>query len=270
MPEHAARSLPAGEGLIARFDSFHGRPYARVGDGPQHIVIVSGGDAFVRRFDVKNADRNARRIARIFPAASLFILGYDPTASCDAEELVASTAEFLRETGPAVLVGISFGGFIALRVAAKHPELVRALILVSSAPRFSTSGRARIAQQIADLERGDYEGMARPFIALFRRRRLNLAVRFALWLRRRSMAARLNDPQYVIAMLKTALQCSDAPMSPAAQTPTLVVIGERDQFFDAASVAGAVTFPRETHMLAIEQPEAVKRTIAAFLNRLQS
>jgi pimeloyl-ACP methyl ester carboxylesterase len=235
-------------------------------------VIVSGGDAFVRRFDEVNATRNAARIARIFPAASLHILGYDATASPSADDLVASTTDFLRhETGPALLVGISFGGFIAMRVAEAHPELVRGLILVSSTGRFSTSGRARIAQQIADLERGDFEGMARPFLALFRRRRLNLMVRFALWLRRRSMSMRLNDPAYVIGMLKTALACSDAATTSKIDAPALIVIGERDQFFDVTATGDAevIVFPRETHMLAIEQPDAVKRTIAAFLDRLK-
>jgi pimeloyl-ACP methyl ester carboxylesterase len=43
-----------------------------------------------------------------------------------AEELLG------RDTGPVVVVGYSFGGGIALRLALDHPELVAGLVLVSS------------------------------------------------------------------------------------------------------------------------------------------
>lgn len=42
-----------------------------------------------------------------------------------ADEVIAA----LEETGPAVLLGHSFGGRVAVRVAAKRPELVRGLVL---------------------------------------------------------------------------------------------------------------------------------------------
>ncbi|MFL6246533.1 MAG: alpha/beta fold hydrolase [Thermoanaerobaculia bacterium] len=253
--------------------TFGGVPYVTVGHGSIPVVVISGGDAFVRRFDTESAMRNAERIVRLFPpTCTLYILGYDASSQLPIEELIETTAGFVRaQSGRAVLAGISFGGFLAMRLAATHPELVHGLILISTAQRFSPEGRARIAQQIADIQRGNLAAMARPFIALFRRRRLNLAVRFALWLRRRSFDLRMNDPRFVTHMLEIALACSDAPPTDTIRTPALILLGERDQFFDIASAmphAELVTFPRETHMLAVEHAGGVRRAIETFLRRV--
>lgn len=43
-----------------------------------------------------------------------------------AEELLS------RKTGPAIIVGYSFGGGVALRLALEHPELVSGLLLIAS------------------------------------------------------------------------------------------------------------------------------------------
>ena len=238
-------------------------PYVRIGEGATRVVVVSGGDAFVRRFDEASAMRSAQRIARLFPACTLYVLGYDAIMRPSVEQLTESIADFIRsETGRAIVAGISFGGFLATRVAAAHPELVDALILISSTPRFSEEGAQRITQQIDALTRGDLSSMARPFVTLFRRTRLNLVARLALWLRRRSIAARMNEPSFIVHMLKLALNCSGALPLDAVQVPALVVIGERDQFFE---VATPDAIRGETHMLAVERPGVVRRAIDAFL-----
>jgi len=256
---------------------FGSRPYVQVGDGPTRVVVIAGGDEFMRRFDRRSVERNARRIARVFPEISLSVLGYDASAGTSIEELTATSAELIRAVaGQAVVAGISFGGFIATRVASIHPELVRGLILISSTPKFSREGSSRVAQQIADLERGDILGMARPFVTMFRRRWLNLIGRVTLRWRRRSMEERMNDLQYVVRMLETALACSEK-RSPQVAVPTLCVIGERDQFFDITAAralvasnprARLVIVPRETHTMAIESPRPVRRAIDAFLHDL--
>lgn len=55
-------------------------------------------------------------------------------ADCSVEGVVALTANFLRERldGPSVLVGSSFGGHVAARLAIEAPELVSGLVLAGS------------------------------------------------------------------------------------------------------------------------------------------
>lgn len=52
------------------------------------------------------------------------------------DDLVSDFAELIRETspGPVILCGESFGGALSLSLGLRHPELVRALVIVNSFP----------------------------------------------------------------------------------------------------------------------------------------
>lgn len=52
-----------------------------------------------------------------------------PTGAWSTAEYADQLAEALRGLGPLVVVGHSFGGRVAVRLAARHPEIVRALVL---------------------------------------------------------------------------------------------------------------------------------------------
>lgn len=53
----------------------------------------------------------------------------EPPAAWGSEDYAADLVEVLREVGPTVIVGHSFGGRVAVRLAATHPELVKGLVL---------------------------------------------------------------------------------------------------------------------------------------------
>jgi len=244
------------------------------------IAVINGGNAFVRRFDPRSAARNAKQIARLFPAdCTLTILGYDTTATppYDVDTIADAFAAMIRaQHGTVSLAGISFGGFVATRLAARHPELVRDLILISTAHRFSEEGQRRVREQRASAARGDFMAMARPFLTLFRKRWRNHLLRAAIWIGRNSFAEKMNAPEFIAAMLDAALTASGSESEHLQQVRarTLLIAGTHDQFFDEASVretagmipsAKVVLFPNETHMLAIEQPRAVAAAIESFL-----
>lgn len=249
-------------------------PYAEAQGGRPAIVVVSGGNAFMAPFDERRARRDLRRIARLFPdGATVCIAGYDisephPTA----DEMADAVAALIRDRfGRAIVAGVSFGGFVAARVAARHPDIAEKLILLASGARFSVEGRARVERQIADAARGDLYAMAVPFAALFRRPWLNVLVRLSLWLQKRSLARRFNDRPVLVRMLEAGLRASDEG-APPSHAPTLVVGGTRDPYFDRASMdalAGAevVLFDRETHTVPLERPRDVARVIERFLSR---
>ena len=69
----------------------------------------------------------------------------DDAASMDV--LVDDLAAVIRTlgTGPAVVVGESFGGTVALSFALAHPDLVRALVVLNSFARFLPQVNLRIA-----------------------------------------------------------------------------------------------------------------------------
>ena len=65
-------------------------------------------------------------------------------------EWVASFIEAVGLTGPALVVGHSFGGGVAIRFAHDHPSLVRYLVLINSVGGPSWVGGRRTVRQLAE------------------------------------------------------------------------------------------------------------------------
>lgn len=71
-----------------------------------------------------------------------------PPSAWGSPEYAADLVDALREFGPTVIVGHSFGGRVAVRLAAEHPELVKGLVLtgvpllrLQAPPKAATSYR---------------------------------------------------------------------------------------------------------------------------------
>jgi pimeloyl-ACP methyl ester carboxylesterase len=256
-------------------------PFVKTGSGPDPIVVLSGGQAFVRRPTPARAQRDAKRIARLLPAGrSVYVLGYDPAPSPDhsIETIVGDVAQILREEiGPATVMGISFGGFVASRLAADHRDLVRALILMVSAHRFSPEGRRSIDRQISCAWAGDLEGFLDEFGLVFRRPWLNWLIRLRFRQERARLHETMNDPAVIVRGLN-AVAGEDFGSDPAwlarIAAPTLIVGATRDPFFDVASLEESARlipsaqlhlFRNETHMLPVERARDVAKVVARFL-----
>jgi pimeloyl-ACP methyl ester carboxylesterase len=261
--------------------TFLGRiPYARIGSQPDPILVLAGGQAFVQRPTRARAERDAGRVARLLPADRSFVLlGYDPSpAGCDSlDAIVADVAAVARELGPPrQVVGISYGGVIALQLSAQHPSVVSALVLLSSAHDFSVEGKRRLERQIDCASRGDLAALAEDFTAVFRRPWLNWLVRLRLRTRRARLGEAMNDPPSIIRGLRAILDTRLADTTRLARVTarTLVIGGSRDQLFGdgmlerttaAVPNASLVVFPGETHMVAVERARAVGTKLRAFL-----
>jgi 3-oxoadipate enol-lactonase len=104
------------------------------------VILISGMDGTGRLFY-----RQVPLLARHFRVATYALR--DTTA--DMDTLVDDLAVVVRAvaTGgePAVIIGESFGGALALRFTIAHPELVRALVVLNSFPYFRPQYRLRLA-----------------------------------------------------------------------------------------------------------------------------
>ena len=239
---------------------------------PVPITIFPGGQAFVQRQTPARVERDRRRVAGVLPSGSaMTIATYDPTIAT-LDGLVADAIAQLR--APTAIVGISYGGIIAARLAAQRPDLVSHLVLVSSAHRFSPEGLARVHAQIDSVTRGDLVGMVEPFVRVFRRPWFNALVALRVRMQRGKLAETLNDPAIIARGLAAVVE--GAPLDAAALAKitarTLIVGGTRDQFFagvfeeTARAIPGAMLalFERETHMVAVERRRDVAARIRAF------
>jgi pimeloyl-ACP methyl ester carboxylesterase len=256
-------------------------PYVKVRSGRNPIVVLNGGQAFVRRPTPARALRDAKRIVRLLPGdRAIYILGYEPDPPADHSigAIVADIAQILREEiGAAAVMGISFGGFVAAKLAAGHPDLVKKMILLVSAHRFSPEGRRSIDRQIECAWQGDFQGFLDEFGLVFRRPWLNLLLRLRFRQERMRLHETMNDPATIIRGLH-AVAGEDFGRDPTwltrIQAPTLILGGTKDPFFDVEAMTETASLipcsqlrllERETHMLPVERPRTVAKTVKAFL-----
>jgi 3-oxoadipate enol-lactonase len=201
-----------------------------------------------------------------------------PSGRFSYHEDLGGLLRYLGEEAAYVL-GLSFGGLVAIDFALAHPELVRALIL--GAPAVSGREPSQELQLFSEeedelLERGDLEGATE----------LNLR----MWVDGPSRTPDEVDPavrERVRQMQMDAFRvpvpedAEDEPLEPPAmerlyeiRVPTLIVVGELDQpdFLEIAntlaeSIDGAkkVVLPGVAHLPSLEKPEECNRIVAGFL-----
>jgi 3-oxoadipate enol-lactonase len=204
--------------------------------------------------------------------------GYDmDTLAEDAVALIGQLG-----AAPVHFVGLSMGGFVGMRVAARHPELVRSLSLLETASDAEpwVSGRKYAAMSF--LTRFFGTG---PFVPAV------MKIMFAAPFREDAARAELregmvreilaNDPEGLRRAVRGVI--SRKPLAEAElakiRVPTLVVSGELDSAVvparsmrTAASIPGAKfrSIPRAGHTSSVEEPEAVNRVLLELWESVRS
>jgi pimeloyl-ACP methyl ester carboxylesterase len=176
----------------------------------------------------------------------------------------------------AALVGNSFGGAVALRVAAVAPDRVTALALISAPPPDLAEPAPDLAAaweaENAALERGDVEAAVRAVVEAWTLPGAPPELRqHVADMQRRAFVAQANAPE-----VPEAPDPLESPQNRLAEiaVPALVAAGERDmsdfregalrmadQLPDArhAEIAGA------GHLAPLEAPEAFRELLLGFL-----
>lgn len=187
----------------------------------------------------------------------------DDPGAYTVEATMADMARLLDDygDGAGVLVGHSLGGYLSLEFARRHPERVRALILVGAGPGFRDDAARenwnRFTDRIAD--RAEARGMA----ALERERDLHGD-------RHTSVTGLVKSARGVLPQHTSAVLDSLASIS----VPTLVIVGEHDAQFRASADHMAakipdsrlVVVPDAGHSINVEQPEAFERAVISFVD----
>lgn len=201
-------------------------------------------------------------------------LGLDSLAE-DAAELM----QILAPEGCHV-VGFSMGAFIALRLGARHPRLVRSLTLIGvSADAESWGKMPAYAAMIAVVSLAGISPVAsRMMQILFGRSILADPARAALIARWRAVVDGL-PTSIMRAAVASALRGSVHHELVRITAPALIVAGEEDhpvplhhQRAVAAAIADAQidVVPATGHAVMIEQPEWFNARLAGFLEMTSS
>ena len=198
--------------------------------------------------------------------------------NCIGMELVWQDAVQLIEAlapGPVHFCGLSMGGFVAMRTAARRPDLVRSLILLetSADPEpIENVGRFRLLNSVTRLlGTGLTRNKVAPImlgktILTDRARRADVDRFTQLMSRRRDIWRAVNG---VVDRGGIYHELS------RITAPTLVVVGDEDVATPrdkaeriAGAIAGArlVEIPRAGHSSPVEEPGPVTAAIEQFLN----
>ena len=167
-------------------------------------------------------------------------------------------------------VGMSIGGLIGQGLAARRPDLVRALVLMDTAARIGTA--AMWQDRIAAINAGGVEALADPilerwFTPAFR----DTNPEFALW---RNMLIRTSVAGYAgccAAIAGDALTASTR----ALRLPVMAMAGDQDGSTPPALVRATAelcgapfhVIPDAGHIPCVEQPETTARLLTEFLER---
>jgi len=195
-------------------------------------------------------------------------------------EVVWSDAIALLEaltTGPVHFCGLSMGGFVAMRTAARRPDLVRSLILIETSsdpePRENIKRYRLLTRAVKLVGPRMLRGQVAPIMlaksTLADSARRDEVARFSeLMSRRRDIWRAVNG-----VIERAGI---DAELS-RISAPTLVVVGDEDVATPLAKAAKIVSgirgarlarIPHAGHSSTVEQPVAVNEAIEAFLATL--
>ena len=220
--------------------------------------------------------------------------------ACDDPDVGVETfaddaAEVWRATKrpPAVVVGLSFGVQVALEIWRRHPEAVKALVLICGTPghplnRVSSSAALRRSTARMFRALGRQRTLAGPLLA-FARSAAGVAI--ARELTYASGGAKRGacpqevlddlfqhvaalDPQLIGNVIAAYLEHSAEDVLPTISVPTLVIAGDQDELTPvetaermARAIPGGelVVFPGHSHLVQVEIPDQVHGAIDVFL-----
>ena len=190
-----------------------------------------------------------------------------------ADDIAALLDEL--DTGPAILVGHSMGGYVAFAFARRHADLLRGLVLVATRAGQDTpegaAGRRSTAEKVrAEGTRGVIDAMAPKMLAAGNDdAEMEAAVR--------GFMAPSSQDGVIGALLGMAERPDSTPMLGQIEVPTLVVTGAGDVIIDpeesrtmAQAIPGSElhVIPDAGHLVAYEQPEAFNAILREWLERV--
>jgi len=195
----------------------------------------------------------------------------------DMERLTDDAVRLIEklDAAPCHFVGLSMGGFIGMRIAARRPELLRSLTLIETAadgePRLNVLkyGAMRLVSRFVGL---------RPLVPpvmpiMFGSSFLRDPARAALRDKMRDELLALDVPRVSAALEAVVSRRPILDELARVRTPTLVLHGDEDRAIAmpramamARAIEGArvVIIPRAGHTSSVEAPEAVTRELGAF------
>jgi len=255
------------------FESASHRLYFEDSGGTKPAVLFSHGFLL----DHSMWDAQVRALAGEFRCLTWDERGHGMSECLGAFDYYDSAADAIAlldqlQIQKATLVGLSQGGFLSMRAAWKHPERVRALVLVDTAaalfpPEVTAAYRATADAWLAN---GPVGEIATGMAELLFGKSYDASRWLAKWQAR--------PPSDTAHAWDTVLGRDEfMHLLPEIRCPSLVIHGSADQAFDLATARGLesaladckglVVVDGAAHAPNVTHPEPVNRALREFLGR---
>ena len=248
--------------------------HSQEGQGP--VIVLSHALALDRHmWDALTAELSPRHTVVRYDTRGH---GQSPASAAGyaIEDLAEDAAALIRSlnAGPVVFAGLSLGGMVGQALAARHPELLRGLAIINSAPHYAdrslwdTRIQAVRSTGMAAVAEGSLDRWLTPG---FRQSAAGQAVAERL---RQSLldTDTLGYVQACEAIAAMDLRAGNRRIT----TPTLIVAGRHDLATPlaqsqaiAADIAGSQLVEVEAaHISAAEAPQALARALSDWMKDL--
>jgi pimeloyl-ACP methyl ester carboxylesterase len=255
--------------------------YTESGRGPETIVFSHGllmdhsmfaaqVTAFERRYRVIMYDHRGQGQSQ------------DPGSGHDMETLTEDAAALITglNAAPCHFAGLSMGGFVGMRLAARHRQLVRTLTLMNTGAQkeatFSRLKYAFLAQLVKMVGTGPFTGIAvKELFGKSTRKSQSPAKQAMLKEWTAKLSSRPKNVALALMGVMTRAAVSDEELA-AIRCPTLIIAGEDDapqppfrSEFVAARISGSklVKVPACGHSSSLEAPDAVIQAMQELMGK---
>lgn len=201
------------------------------------------------------------------------------TEAYTVDDMADDAAAVLKALGisRAYVVGISLGGFVALKLALRHPEVVEKLVLISTSAGGRTHvppdpdmvamlTRSREGVEVGELARQNYSRFMAPGYAESHPEELDRIAEIARY--------RPQSPASYMLQLQAAMAHDVSHQLDRILAPTLVIHGQDDPMIPRENglylarhikAARLILYPNVGHLPNIERAEELNRDVLAFL-----
>jgi 3-oxoadipate enol-lactonase len=204
--------------------------------------------------------------------------GSTPESMAGLADDVAAVLDAVHVGEPAVICGVSMGGYVAQHLAVRHPDKVAAIVLVDTRLEADSdearAGRADLAAKVGRLGTGILADAMVPRLLGTSAAARAEPERSRLESFLREMIARQSVPTVQATLAALGARPDMTSAMARVRQPTLLVVGAEDVITPPDCLERAerlmpnarlLIVPEAGHLVPLEQPQVFNAAVAAFL-----
>lgn len=257
-------------------------PYLKIGKGSRTIIIFPGTESLFNSLSGDPDINGDLYCQAIPPEFTAYILDYpqklDPTATFESIAGIFATVIQKQFGKKVIIIGISYGGQIAIPFAAQYPNLVEKLFLLVSAYALSEDCMKKfVTNSVKYAQMGKFLKMYHESDDIYNVWWMRWFAKFLTWKNLKKLVATMNPISTFLTAFNQIITRNGELKSYLSkiQCPTIVIGGTKDKCFSEDLFRETTTlipngtlelFPGGGHMLALERLKEFK---IKFFSHLQ-